>query len=171
MAVTGAPEDQLRSPLEMLVGQLAELTGLPRNAVKLVGETTLAHLSTRPDYAVSVRNALAGFIEVKAPGKGFDPRKFTDDHDKKQWQKLKTLPNLIYTDGNGFTLWQDGQLKETVELDGDIEKAGAKLTAPATLLALFANFFVWNPIVPRSAKQLAGIAARLCRLRIGFLGL
>ena len=136
------------------MGQLAELTGLPRNAVKLVGETTLAHLSTRPDYAVSVRNALAGFIEVKAPGKGFDPRRFTDDDDKKQWQKLKTLPNLIYTDGNGFTLWQDGQLKETVELDGDIEKAGAKLTAPATLLALFANFFAWNPIVPEVPSSL-----------------
>ncbi len=163
-AVTGAPEDQLRAPLETLVMQLAELTGLPRNAVKLVGETTLAHLSTRPDYAVSVRNALAGFIEVKAPGKGYDPRKFTDAHDKRQWQKLKTLPNLIYTDGNGFTLWQDGELKETVVLDGDIEKAGAKLFAPATTLALFMNFFAWNPIAPRSAKQLAGIAARLCRL-------
>ena len=67
-AVKGAPEDQLRAPLEMLVTRLAELTGLPRNAVKLVGEMTLAHLSTRPDYAVSVRDALAGFIEVKAPG-------------------------------------------------------------------------------------------------------
>ncbi len=163
-AVTGAPEDQLRAPLERLVEQLAEATGLPANAVTLVGETTLAHLSSRPDYAVSVRNALAGFIEVKAPGKGFDPRGFTDDHDKRQWQKLKTLPNVIYTDGNGFTLWQDGELKETVALDGDIEKAGAKLTAPATLLALFTNFFAWNPIAPRSAKQLAGIAARLCRL-------
>jgi len=143
---------------------LAELTGHSTNTVKLVGETTLAHLSSRPDYAVSVRNALAGFIEVKAPGKGCDPRRFTDEHDKKQWQKLKTLPNLIYTDGNGFTLWQDGELKASVALEGDIEKAGAKLAAPATLLGLFANFLGWAPIAPRSAKQLAGIAARLCRL-------
>lgn len=162
--MTGAPEDQLRAPLEALVLALADVTGQPKNAVTMVGETTLAHLSTRPDYAVSVRNALTGFIEVKAPGKGYDPRKFTDDHDKKQWQKLKTLPNLVYTDGNGFTLWQDGELKDTVELEGDIEKAGAKLAAPATVLALFTNFFAWNPIPPRSAKQLAGIAARLSRL-------
>ncbi len=164
IAVTGAPEDQLRAPLEALVLRLAELAGHYKNAVKLVGETTLAHLSTRPDYAVSVRNALAGFIEVKAPGKGYDPRKFTDDHDKKQWQKLKTLPNLIYTDGNGFTLWQDGELKASVALDGDIETSGAKLAAPATLLGLFTDFLIWSPIAPRSAKQLAGIAARLCRL-------
>ena len=164
VAVTGAPEDQLRASLETLVTQLAELAGHRMGAVKLVGETTLAHLSSRPDYAVTVRNALAGFIEVKAPGKGFDPRRFTDEHDKKQWQKLKTLPNLIYTDGNGFTLWQDGELKATVAFDGDIETAGAKLAAPETLRGLFSNFLAWDPIAPRSAKQLAGIAARLCRL-------
>lgn len=163
-AVTGAPEDQLRSPLETLVLALADLTGQRKNTVKLVGETTLAHLSTRPDYAVTVRNALTGYIEVKAPGKGYDPRRFNDDHDKKQWQKLKTLPNLIYTDGNGFTLWQDGELKESVALDGGIEDAGPKLAAPATLLALFTNFLAWNPIPPRSAKQLAAVSARLCRL-------
>lgn len=164
VAVTGAPEDQLRAPLETLVLQLAELIGHQQSIVKLVGETTLAHLASRPDYAVSVRNALCGFIEVKAPGKGFDPRRFTDEHDRKQWQKLKTLPNLIYTDGNGFTLWRDGELKASVALEGDIEKAGAKLAAPTTLLGLFTDFLAWAPIAPRSAKQLAGIAARLCRL-------
>lgn len=163
-AVTGAPEDQLRAPLETLVLRLAELAGHHQNAIKLVGETTLAHLASRPDYAVSVRNALAGFIEIKAPGKGFNPSRFSDDHDKKQWQKLKTLPNIIYTDGNGFTLWQDGELKASVALDGDVEKAGAKLAAPATLLGLFTDFLAWSPIAPRTAKQLAGIAARLCRL-------
>ena len=163
-AVTGAPEDQLRAPIETLVLQLADLAGHRANTVKLVGETTLAHLSSRPDYAVSVRNALAGFIEVKAPGKGFDPRRFTDEHDRKQWQKLKTLPNVIYTDGNGFTLWQDGELKASVALDGDIEKAGPRLAAPPSLLGLFSDFLAWSPIAPRTAKQLAGIAARLCRL-------
>lgn len=163
-AITGAPEDQLRTPIVTLVTQLALLAGHQRDAVKLVGETTLAGLSTRPDFAVSVRNALAGFIEVKAPGKGYDPRRFSDAHDKKQWQKLKTLPNLVYTDGNGFTLWQDGELKASVALEGDIETSGAKLAAPPSLLGLFADFLAWKPIPPRSAKQLAGIAARLCRL-------
>jgi hypothetical protein len=39
-------------------------------------------------------------IEVKAPGKGADPRKFSDPHDKEQWDKLKSLPNLM----DGFSL-------------------------------------------------------------------
>src|SRR3712207_8357356 len=35
----------------------------------------------------------------KAPGKGADPRRFKDRHDRQQWEKLQSLPNLIYTDG------------------------------------------------------------------------
>ena len=69
VAISGAPEDQLRSPLEALIRDLAEIEGMSPNAVKLVGETTLAELKTRPDFAVTVGNALVGFIEVKAPGK------------------------------------------------------------------------------------------------------
>ena len=78
LAATGEPEDQLRAPLERLVVDLAELCGLPRTAVAAVGESSLRELKTRPDYAVTVRNALVGFIEVKAPGKGADPRRFRD---------------------------------------------------------------------------------------------
>jgi hypothetical protein len=44
--------------------------------VVAVGESSAGDLKTRPDYAVSARNALAGFIELKAPGKGAEPRKF-----------------------------------------------------------------------------------------------
>jgi hypothetical protein len=63
--------------------------------VVTVGESALGDLKTRPDYAVSVSNALVGFIEVKAPGKGADPRRFRDRHDKEQWDKLRAIPNLL----------------------------------------------------------------------------
>jgi hypothetical protein len=164
-AISGAPEDQLRAPLETLFHGLAGLDGLAPAGLSLVGETTLAHLQTRPDYAVSVSNALVGFIEVKAPGKGCDPRKFSDPHDKAQWGKLKSLPNLVYTDGNGFSLWRDGELQgKIVLLEGDIETAGAKLKAPEALRALVADFLSWTPQPPASVKALAHTSARLCRL-------
>jgi hypothetical protein len=164
--IKGAPEDQLRAPLEAFIHDLAEADGLPAKSVTLIGETTLAHLKTRPDYAVSVHNALVGFIEVKAPGKGADPRKFAkDSHDAKQWDKLKSLPNLLYTDGNSFSLWQDGEIVgKVVKLDGDVEESGAKLAAPGTLLPLISNFLHWNPTPPATAKKLAEMSARLCRL-------
>ncbi len=164
-AISGAPEDQLRAPLEALIADLASLSGIPGGALGVVGESTLSELSTRPDYAVTVQNALIGFIEIKAPGKGADPRKFSDDHDKRQWVKLKTLPNLLYTDGNSFSLWRDGHPEGAiVHLDGDVEVSGAALSAPPALLALFSDFLRWQPIPPRSAKKLAEISARLCRL-------
>ena len=164
VSIEGAPEDQLRGPLDALVRELAAAAGLPANAVHLVGETSLGDLKTRPDFAVTVSKALVGFIEVKAPGKGADPRKFSDPHDRDQWDKLKSLPNLLYTDGNAFSLWRDGKLEgEIVRLEGDVESAGAKLAAPSTLLPLINDFLTWKPIPPKSAKQLAQVSARLCR--------
>jgi hypothetical protein len=122
-------------------------------------------MKTRPDFAVTVTNALVGFIEVKAPGKGADPRQFDDPHDKEQWSKLKSLPNLIYTDGNSFSLWRDGKLESAiVHLAGNVESSGAKLSAPVTLLPLISDFLQWTPISPTSAKKLAEVSARLCRL-------
>ena len=164
-AASGAPEDQLRAPLEALIPDLAELAGLHPGNVVMVGETSLADIKTRPDYAVTRGNALTGFIEIKAPGKGADPRRFRDPHDQEQWTKLQTLPNLIYTDGNAFSLWRNGSLEgDVVRLEGDVETAGAKLAAPDRLLSLFASFFEWEPEPPRSARELAGTSARLCRL-------
>jgi hypothetical protein len=164
-AISGAPEDQLRGPLEALIRDLAELGGLPAGSVHLIGETTLSDIKTRPDFAATVSKALVGFIEVKAPGKGADPRKFSDPHDKDQWDKLKSLPNLIYTDGNAFSLWRDGKLEGAIaHLEGNVETSGAKLAAPEALLPLISDFLRWMPIAPKTAKQLAEVSARLCRL-------
>ena len=164
-AITGAPEDNIRAPFEELISALAEAAGQQPGWVTLVGESTLSALGTRPDYAVTVRNALTGFVELKAPGKGADPRKFTDPHDKRQWQKLKSLPNLLYSDGQSFSLWQNGALVgQIIHLSGDLDTAGAKLTAPSTLVTLLTDFLSWNPIPPDSPRKLAEVSARLCRL-------
>lgn len=161
--IAGAPEDQLRAPLETLIKALA--VGNVANDVHLVGETTLVQLRIRPDYAVSVGQALVGYIEIKAPGKGADPRRFSDEHDKAQWSKLKALPNLLYTDGNTFSLWRDGEpAGKIVLLEGDVETSGAKLAAPPSLLALIVDFLTWEPTPPANAKKLAEVSARLCRL-------
>src|SRR5258708_7136261 len=151
VAVSGEPEDQLRAPLEGLIDDLAELCGFPRHAAEAVGESSVAALHTRPDYAITLRNALVGFLEIKAPGKGADPRRFRG-HDKGQWEKLQSLPNLLYTDGNQFSLFRSGQLEAAiVVLTGDIETARSALEAPPDLLALFDNFFQWAPIPPSTA--------------------
>lgn len=164
-AARGNPEDQLRSPFESLLNGMAQLASLAHREVTLVGESSVADLKTRPDFAVAVKKALAGFIELKAPGKGADPRRFQDPHDKEQWEKLRSLPNLMYSDGNAFSLWQDGALVgEVLVLEGDIATAGSRLKAPQKLVGLFESFLRWKPVPPRNAKELALTSARLCRL-------
>ncbi|MGH6920196.1 MAG: type ISP restriction/modification enzyme, partial [Geminicoccaceae bacterium] len=114
---------------------------------------------------MTLHQSLVGFIEVKAPGKGADPRRFQERHDQEQWEKLRTLPNLVYTDGNAFSLWRDGVLEgRVIHLEGDIATAGQKLAAPSSLVSLLADFLQWQPQPPRSARQLAEMTARLCRL-------
>ena len=160
----GQPEDQLRAPLETLFAEVAAILHPAVKNLVMTGETSLAEMRTRPDYAVKVNNALVGFIEVKAPGKGADPRKWKAGHDKEQWDKLKALPNLLYTDGDSFSLWRDGALVgQIVHLDGGVEHAGAKLTAPQTFLPLLNDFLTWKPIAPKGANELARVSARLCR--------
>ncbi len=164
VGASGEPEDQLRAPFEGLLKEIAERVGIPAGKITAVGESVLRDLKTRPDYAVTVHGALVGFVELKAPGKGADPRRFRDPHDKAQWEKLRSLPNVLYTDGNAFSLWQSGELVDAViPLLGDIESSGAKLQAPPGLLVLFDNFLHWQPIAPRNARDLAHISARLCR--------
>ena len=164
-AVSGEPEDQLRAPFERLLRDLGELCAIPFDKLAAVGESSISELKTRPDYAIAVHGALVGFVELKAPGKGADPRKFKDAHDKAQWQRLTSLPNLLYTDGNAFSLWRNRDLQGAiVKLDGDVETSGENLGPVPGLLPLFEDFLHWSPQPPRTAKELAEVAARLCRL-------
>ena len=163
--VTGQPEDQLRAPLEGLLSTLCQLTGRDPDRLSIIGETSLSGLAVRPDYAVEYDGALIGFIEVKAPGKGSDPRSFGPGHDREQWKKLQAIPNLLYTDGQSFTLWRSGQrYGDTQLLQGELATAGSSLTAPAGFLQVFEDFLSWNPIPPESPAALAEMSAKLCRL-------
>lgn len=164
-AATGQPEDQLRAPFEQLLADVAALIKFRAGAVVAVGEASQRDLKTRPDYSITVNKALVGFVELKAPGKGANPARFKDPHDKDQWERLRSLPNLLYSDGNSFSLWQNGKLVDSIlTLEGDIETSGAKLAPVPGLLLLFENFLRWRPVPPCSARELAHTTALLCRL-------
>ena len=163
-SATGEPEDQLRGPLENLIADLNALMGKAGEGINTIGEVRLPDLMTRPDYAVT-RDGLIGFIEVKAPGKGSDPTTFpAKSADRLQWEKLKSLPNILYTDGNGFALWRDGKRVTSAPMHGDVRTAGKALKAGSELLDIFATFYDWSPTAPSKPRQLAETAARLCRL-------
>jgi hypothetical protein len=160
----GEPEDQMRGPLENLLARVAAAVGV---RFHMIGETSLADLRVRPDYAVFVNDAITGYIEVKAPGKGADPTRWAKrGHDGKQWAKLSALPNVLYTDGECWGLYHTGErVGEVIRLNGDVTRAGASLTVDGDGLArVLTAFLSWKPIAPRSVAQLVHAVAPLTRL-------
>jgi hypothetical protein len=90
-AVAGQPEDQLRNPFENLLADLAQLCSFPKGAVGAVGESSLSDLKTRPDFAVTVSNALVGFIDVKA----WEGWKVPEGYDSGKTLEIATAPKEI----------------------------------------------------------------------------
>lgn len=124
----------------------------------------------RPDYAIMVDGVLTGYVELKAPGKNIDPASFTKkSHEYKQWQRLRNLPNLLYTNGTEWRLCRYGEpvLTSTgydaVHMHGSFSGHGT-LSAPDALATFFLNFLRWVPAPIKSADQLVETLAPLAAL-------
>src|SRR5262245_38229009 len=81
-----SPEDQLKGPIEKLLERAASELAI---AVEIVTEVQEREVSGRPDMGVVSSKLLAGYVELKAPGKGADPETFKDKGDKAQWEKFR----------------------------------------------------------------------------------
>ena len=101
---TGEPEDQLRSPFETFMQEVGRMLA---SDVVCIGETLLPGRIGKPDYAVHSNKLLTGYVELKAPGVGANPNRFTG-HNREQWKRFRAIPNLIYSDGNDWSLYRNG---------------------------------------------------------------
>ncbi|WP_055482553.1 type ISP restriction/modification enzyme [Sphaerimonospora mesophila] len=159
----GQPEDQLRAPMERLFADMAEALGV---SLVMIGETSLASLGVRPDYAVNVAGARVGYVELKAPGRGVPSTWTPNKHERTQWEKLRLLPNVLYTDGGLWALYRDGELiGQVARLNGDVRTAGSKLTPfDGEFARVISDFLLWKPNPPRNIRQLVRAVAGLCKL-------
>jgi hypothetical protein len=129
-------------------------------------ETPLPEFGVRPDFAVEVDGAIIGYIEVKRPEEKVDPKRFTG-RNKEQWDRLRDLPNLLYTNGTEWRLFRHGEpVGNPVVLEGDLRSAGHRLTAHDldafdNLLGIFLH---WYPEEIRQVYALVRRIAPLCRL-------
>ena len=157
-------EEQLRSPLESLLrraGRALRLHVVPH------GEVRLRHLHARPDFSVDIAGMRVGYIELKAPNKGVPLTSSWNpsSRDNNQWEKLKALPNLIYGDGINWAWYKYGQIQSYTALQGDIFRAGRKLSARDEAFSyMLARFFTWEPEEPTDLRHLVNIVAGLCRI-------
>lgn len=164
LAGSGDREAAIRGPLEQLLRTIAARHAM--HEVSWDPETRIPHLGVRPDYAVRVQTRVTGYIEVKQPGRSIDPDTFTG-HDRRQWQRLRDLPNLLYTNGTHWRVFQYGvQVGDEVVLSGALKSAGQKLAAdrPAALDALAKRVLCWQPEPIRRVSVLVQHMAPLCRL-------
>ncbi len=167
---TGDPEDQLRAPFETFINAVAR--ALAWNVVS-TGETRLPGRMGKPDYAIHMNNLLVGYVELKAPGLGATPSRFTG-HNREQWKRFKAIPNLLYCDGNDWGLYRAGKAdRPVVRLSGDVATDGRKAVADKdtyALAALLIDFLSWQPFIPTKGKGkidlkgLADLLAPLCRM-------
>ena len=117
-----------------------------------------------------VDGVLTGYVELKAPGKNIDPASFTKkSHEYRQWQRLRNIPNLLYTNGTEWRLYRYGEpvLTSTgydaVHMHGSFSGHGT-LSAPDALATFFLNFLRWVPAPIKSADQLVETLAPLAAL-------
>lgn len=161
---SGEPEDQLKAPVEQLFSAYGRIVS---GKIVLKGESLLHDRLGRPDYAAHVSSLPIGYIELKAPGKGANPEHFRG-HDKEQWARFKNVPNLIYTDGNEWALYQGGELSgKRLRFHGDVSTDGESAVNEQDARGLFellSEFTSWQPIVPKRPKELAAFLAPFCRL-------
>jgi hypothetical protein len=164
LSVAFSPEDQLKSPVNTVLEEAGKMLNLDVNAVT---EVHVDELGGRPDIGVTVGSLLSGYIELKAPGKGADPKKLKGS-DKIQWQKFQDLPNLMYTDGNEWGLYRNGErVGKLIRLSGDITSEGVEVVSPdnaRNVFEMLREFLKWEPVVPSSPRALAKMLAPVCRL-------
>ncbi|GAB3150204.1 hypothetical protein GCM10027258_47930 [Amycolatopsis stemonae] len=160
----GSNEDHLRGPFERMLREIARQLGL---SATLIGETRLPELSIRPDYAVNASGARIGYVELKKPGHGVPTIwRSPSDHDKKQWDKFKLLPNVLYSDGENFARFNFGKLQGRIaRLTPNLDRAGKNLhSVDIAFEKVITEFLLWEPETPRTLDELVRLAANLCRL-------
>ena len=104
----GEAEAQLSAPVSALIEQVGRII---HRRIVAKAESTLGYRLGIPDFGVLADDILCGYIELKAPGEGADTSRFRG-RNKDQWERFKAQPNILYTDGNEWCLYQKGEPAE-----------------------------------------------------------
>ncbi|MFJ7968547.1 type ISP restriction/modification enzyme [Streptomyces sp. NPDC096324] len=165
----GQKEAAIRRAVETLLVDAAGALGL--QAV-LHAEVAIAAHRIRPDLAVRIgklsRN-IVGYVELKSPDKSVIHPGGLNQRDRRQWEGMAKLPNLIYTNGQTWIMYRSGrQHGETIHLEGDLRTAGVRLRLPVASEAAFESmltaFFSWQPHPLTSMREVVAQVAPLCTL-------
>ena len=115
--ISGEPEDQLRTPFDDFMSSAGSILGWE---LVCTGEVHLPNRLGKPDYGIHRNNLLAGYAELKAPGTGANTKQFKG-HNREQFKRFSSIPNILYTDGNEWSLYRNGERVDTIiRLSGNV---------------------------------------------------
>ncbi|MET9362327.1 type ISP restriction/modification enzyme [Streptomyces sp. NPDC006632] len=165
----GQKEAAIRRAVETLLVDAAGVLGL--RAV-LHAEVAIAAHRIRPDLAVRVGGSprnIVGYVELKSPDKSTIHPSGLNKRDRRQWEGMAKLPNLIYTNGQTWIMYRSGrQYGDTIHFEGDLRSAGSRLRLPvageAAFEAMLVAFFGWQPHPLTSMREIVTQVAPLCAL-------
>lgn len=165
----GQKEAAIRRAVETLLVDAAGVLGL--QAI-LHAEVAIAAHRIRPDLAVRIGKSprnIVGYVELKSPDKNVIHPGGLNQRDRRQWEGMSKLPNLIYTNGQTWIMYRSGrQHGETVHLEGDLHTAGSRLRLPAAgeaaFEAMLTAFLGWQPQPLTSMRGVVAQVAPLCTL-------
>lgn len=163
-ARVGQSEANLTSAVETLLDDLAKMLGLNMLSHR---EATDTSLGIRPDLAIDVAGARVGVVELKANRMGVPGSPgWGKTRDRAQWEKLKALPNVLYTDGTSWAVYHYGERSgEIATLEGNLAHAGSRLRPKdGTFTSVLQSFLYWEPTPPRDLRDLITVSAGLCHL-------
>lgn len=149
-AISAGSEEQLKEPVAAVLHGAAAALG---RRAETRPEARAEGIGARPDIGVAVNNLLCGYVELKAPGAGSDPRRFRG-RNKEQWKRLSALPNLLYSDGRTFCLCRNGE----------VVRGPRALSDENALREMLSDFLNWEPLVPARPRQLAKFLAPICQM-------
>ncbi|MFI2348434.1 type ISP restriction/modification enzyme [Streptomyces sp. NPDC019443] len=165
----GQKEAAIRRAVETLLVDAADVLGL--QAV-LHAEVAIAAHRIRPDLAVRIgklpRN-IVGYVELKSPDKSVIHPGELNQRDRRQWEGMAKLPNLIYTNGQTWIMYRSGQQHgDTIHFEGDLRTAGSRLRLPiageTAFETMLTAFFSWQPHPLTSMRDVVAQVAPLCTL-------
>ncbi|WP_255951956.1 type ISP restriction/modification enzyme [Streptomyces odontomachi] len=165
----GQKEAAIRRAVETL---LVDAAAVLRLQAILHAEVAVTAHRIRPDLAVRIGKSprnIVGYVELKSPEKSVIHPGGLNQRDRRQWEGMAKLPNLIYTNGQTWIMYRSGrQHGDSIHLEGDLRTAGSRLrlsnAGEAAFEAMLTAFFIWQPHPLTSMREVVTQVAPLCTL-------
>lgn len=164
VAAEEAVEAWLAGPVSTLIKTAGRLIS---HEAAIATESVQSSQAPPPDLRLVVGGVFGGYVTFGVPGQEADASRH-QHRDKRRWDRLRLQPNILYTNGYEWSLFQNGVLVERLPCSSrGITRNGGGGIRDADVerfSSIMSRWFTWQPVVGRKPKEQAELLAPLYRL-------